>query len=290
MPRLKICGITDAAFAVEAARRGVDYLGLIFAKGSLRCVTVERAREIIMAVTEWREAHPCPRSVAQGSDALPLPCPPPKAQGSDALPMPCPPPRGGWREAPGGVLRASPAPSHRNSPSEYSPLPPRGIPPLGGGQDGERRPDDSRRPYFVGVFVEQDTSEILKISKAIPIDVIQLHRNALKEEIATLKAKGFDVWRLAGVGGEGDGFAGEDAVLLDGRDGGRTGGTGRRADWSRVAALKDAGRRVILAGGLSAANIAEAADTGADILDVNSALETSPGRKSVRLLDELLRP
>ena len=27
-----------------------------------------------------------------------------------------------------------------------------------------------------------------------------------------------------------------------------------------------------------------------DILDVNSALETSPGRKSVRLLDEWLRP
>ena len=198
MPRLKICGITDAAFAVEAARRGVDYLGLIFAKGSPRRVTVEQARQIVAAV--------------------------------------------------------------------------------------------AGRTRFVGVFVEQDTSEILKISKAVPLDVIQLHRNALKEEIATLKAAGFEVWRLAGVDGEDDVFAGEDAVLLDGRDGGRTGGTGRRADWSRVAALKDAGRRVVLAGGLSATNIAEAADTGADILDVNSALETSPGRKSVRLLDELLRP
>lgn len=26
MPRLKICGITDAAFAVEAARRGADVI------------------------------------------------------------------------------------------------------------------------------------------------------------------------------------------------------------------------------------------------------------------------
>ena len=198
MPRLKICGITDAAFAVEAARRGIDYLGLIFAAKSPRRVTVEQARQIVASVA-------------------------------------------------GG-------------------------------------------PRFVGVFVEQDTSEILKISKAVPLDVIQLHRNALKEEIATLKAAGFEVWRLAGVDGEDDVFAGEDAVLLDGRDGARTGGTGRRADWSRVAALKGAGRRVVLAGGLSAANIAEAAATGADILDVNSALETSPGRKSVRLLDEWLRP
>ena len=198
MPRLKICGITDAAFAVEAARRGIDYLGLIFAAKSPRRVTVEQARQIVASVA-------------------------------------------------GG-------------------------------------------PRFVGVFVEQDTSEILKISKAVPLDVIQLHRNALKEEIATLKAAGFEVWRLAGVDGEDDVFAGEDAVLLDGRDGARTGGTGRRADWSRVAALKGAGRRVVLAGGLSATNIAEAAATGADILDVNSALETSPGRKSVRLLDEWLRP
>ena len=260
MPRLKICGITDAAFAVEAARRGVDYLGLIFAEGSPRRVTVERASEIVMAVTEWCEGHPCP------------------------------PPRGGWREAPGGVLRALPARSQPNSPTEYSPLPLRGIPPLGGGQDREDCPVDSCRPHFAGVFVEQNTSEIIKISKAIPLDVIQLHRNALAEEIAAINAEGFEVWRLAGADGDGDDYAGEDATLLDGRDGARIGGTGRRADWSRVAALKSAGRRVVLAGGISAANITDAAATGADILDVNSALETSPGRKSVRLLDELLRP
>ena len=204
MPRLKICGITDAAFAVEAARRGVAYLGFIFAAKSPRCVTPGRAREIAAAV----------------------------------------------QAAVGGA---------------------------------------SRGPRFVGVFVEQDTSEILKIAKAVTLDVIQLHRNAFTEEITTLKAEGFEVWRLAGANDDND-FVGEDATLLDGRDGARTGGTGKRADWSRVAALKSAGRRVVLAGGLSAANIADAASTGADILDVNSALETSPGRKSVRLLDELLRP
>ena len=50
MPRLKVCGITDAAFAVEAARRGVDYLGLIFAEGSPRRVTPEQAKAIVAAV------------------------------------------------------------------------------------------------------------------------------------------------------------------------------------------------------------------------------------------------
>ncbi|MBQ1429637.1 MAG: phosphoribosylanthranilate isomerase, partial [Kiritimatiellae bacterium] len=50
MPRIKVCGVTDAAFAVEAARRGVDYLGLIFAEGSPRQVTPEKAHEIVAHV------------------------------------------------------------------------------------------------------------------------------------------------------------------------------------------------------------------------------------------------
>ena len=62
-----------------------------------------------------------------------------------------------------------------------------------------------------------------------------------------------------------------------------------RADWSLVEPLKRVGRRVILAGGISAANIADATATGADILDINSSIETSPGVKSLALLDELLR-
>jgi indole-3-glycerol phosphate synthase/phosphoribosylanthranilate isomerase len=54
MPQLKVCGINDAAFAVEAAQRGIDYLGLIFAEGSTRCVTVNQAHEIAAAVSKWR--------------------------------------------------------------------------------------------------------------------------------------------------------------------------------------------------------------------------------------------
>ena len=77
-------------------------------------------------------------------------------------------------------------------------------------------------------------------------------------------------------------------MLLDGRDGAKTGGTGRRADWSLVSGLKRRGLKVVLAGGLSAENVAGAAGTGADVLDVNSSLETSPGVKSLPLLAELL--
>ena len=55
--KLKVCGVNDAAFAVEAARLGADYLGFIFAPSSPRAVTPEAARRIVRAV---REAVPTP--------------------------------------------------------------------------------------------------------------------------------------------------------------------------------------------------------------------------------------
>ncbi len=198
MPQLKVCGITDAAFALEAARRGIDYLGFIFAAGSPRRVDAARAREIAQNVRH-----------ETGVDA----------------------------------------------------------------------------PRFVGVFVEQDVPEILQIAKAVPLDVVQLHGAYGSEKVAAIKAQGYEVWRLAG---DGQDCAGEDATLLDGRDGARSGGTGRLADWSRIADLKRAGRRVVLAGGISAANAAAAATSGADIVDVNSSLETAPGVKSTALLHAFL--
>lgn len=199
MPRLKVCGITDAAFAVEAARRGVDCLGLIFAEGSPRRVTEVRAREIVGAV---RQAGFAPR--------------------------------------------------------------------------------------FVGVFVKHSVAEIAEIASNVGFEVVQLHGEYSSDEVAFMKARGYEVWRLHGPATGRTGIlpvdSCEDAVLLDGRRGTES----HRADWSLVAPLKAAGRRVVLAGGISAANIADAVATGADVIDVNSAIESAPGVKSPALLAELL--
>ena len=50
-PRLKICGINNAAFAAEAERLGADYLGFIFAPGTPRNVTVDQATEIVRGLS-----------------------------------------------------------------------------------------------------------------------------------------------------------------------------------------------------------------------------------------------
>ena len=194
---LKICGITDGCFARAAAEGGVDYLGFIFASKSPRCVTPERAAEIVAAV----------RKVAS--------------------------------------------------------------------------------PRMVGVFTPRPVADILCVADEVGFDVVQLHGRYAPEDVAAVKASGREVWLLDDGGDPGATVA--DGVLIDGVKGDRLGGTGERSDWSRVAVVKAAGEKAILAGGLSVENIADAYATGADVLDVNSSLETAPGVKSLDLLAPLLR-
>ena len=195
-PLVKVCGVKDPAFAAEAARLGVDYIGVIFAEGSPRRVSVAQARAVAAAA-------------AEGAGA-------------------------------------------------------------------------GTRPRIAGVFAGAPADEIVRIAGEVPLDVVQLHGGYGAGDVAALKERGLEVWRLAEDGACEP--AGEDAALLDGRAGGRCGGTGARADWELARRLKAAGRRIVLAGGISEANAAAAAETGADVLDVNSSLETAPGEKSAELL------
>ena len=67
--------------------------------------------------------------------------------------------------------------------------------------------------------------------------------------------------------------------LLDAADRVQRGGTGKTVDWSRAGDLA-ARRRVILAGGLTAGNVAEAIDRVHPFgVDVSSGVEAAPGVK-----------
>jgi phosphoribosylanthranilate isomerase len=71
----------------------------------------------------------------------------------------------------------------------------------------------------------------------------------------------------------------EEIVLLDAHDPVRHGGTGRTIDWARAAAVAST-RRVMLAGGLTPANVREAiARVRPFAVDVASGVEASPGIK-----------
>ncbi len=117
----------------------------------------------------------------------------------------------------------------------------------------------------VGVFTTTPVAEVVATARMLALDVVQLHRRATAEDVASVRAAGFEVWTLAG-GAEGDG------VLFDSSHGdGET--TFRRGNY-----------KAILAGGISEKNLAQALALKPDVIDVSGSLETSLGVKSIERL------
>lgn len=130
----------------------------------------------------------------------------------------------------------------------------------------------------VGVFRNESAEHILDIVKATGLRGVQLHGSegpevaqALRDIVPFLvQVFTADDPRLAQL----DDYP-IDAVLLDSP----TPGSGESFDWSQVADLPQR-RRVILAGGLNPANVAEAVERVRPWgVDAVSGLEASPGRK-----------
>lgn len=133
----------------------------------------------------------------------------------------------------------------------------------------------------VGVFVDEEPERLEAIASMARFDVVQLHGNETPEYCAALK--GLRIWRAVRVGEDFDpeSLAAYDveAFLLDTASGDAYGGTGRTFPWPKALAAKQYGK-IILSGGLDAANVAEAiraVDPWG--VDASSKLETKPGVK-----------
>ncbi len=79
------------------------------------------------------------------------------------------------------------------------------------------------------------------------------------------------------------------AFLLDARVEGLYGGTGRTSSWEVAVRAREYGR-IILAGGLSSENVARAVSHVRPYgVDVSTGVESSPGRKDHRKIEEFIR-
>jgi len=77
-------------------------------------------------------------------------------------------------------------------------------------------------------------------------------------------------------------------MLVDAYDPKLHGGTGERADWRLAAKVKEH-HPLILAGGLSLANIQEAIKAvSPDAVDINSGVESAPGKKDHAKVKEII--
>jgi phosphoribosylanthranilate isomerase len=80
-----------------------------------------------------------------------------------------------------------------------------------------------------------------------------------------------------------------DAWLLDSYVAGQRGGTGAQFNWELACQAKELGRPVILAGGLTPANIADAVQQVWPFgVDVSSGVESAPGVKDARLVRQFV--
>lgn len=143
-----------------------------------------------------------------------------------------------------------------------------------------------RLPPFVqavGVFVNWPPLVVDALARAVRLGAVQLHGRESAAEVGELSRKhrvikavpvknGFRVASLAR-------YRAADALLLDGFARGLHGGTGRTLDWKVARAARSYGR-IILAGGLSPENVAEAIRIAKPYaVDLASGVEKRPGRK-----------
>lgn len=139
----------------------------------------------------------------------------------------------------------------------------------------------------VGVFVDASADEVARIVDEVGLDAVQLHGGERPQGYERVKAR---LIKAVALNSDDDvlhaaALPAHVTMLVDATDRVRRGGTGRVADWSHAAALA-ARRPVILAGGLTADNVADAIRKVRPwALDVSSGVESAPGIKSRERLE-----
>jgi indole-3-glycerol phosphate synthase/phosphoribosylanthranilate isomerase len=143
----------------------------------------------------------------------------------------------------------------------------------------------------VGVFRDAPLGTLGDIATLLNLNAVQLHGHEGADYVRALRRVlpvDCEIWTALGVGRDPLAGRGGDRLLFDNGNG----GSGRPFDWRLVEAhpqLADA----VLAGGIGAHNVRAARQLGAYAIDVGSALDANPGRKSpdkIAALFEALRP
>jgi len=132
----------------------------------------------------------------------------------------------------------------------------------------------------VGVFVNQSRRAVLDVVRDCGLAVAQIHGDEPATEFANMPVT---TWRAVKVADGAivpdPGRWAADRYVIDADVPGMYGGTGVAADWERAAELA-AGHAVMLAGGLTPANVAQAVkEVRPRGVDVASGVEREPGRK-----------
>jgi phosphoribosylanthranilate isomerase len=154
---------------------------------------------------------------------------------------------------------------------------------------------------LVAVLVDESLDEAERIAELSGASVIQLHGEENGNYAEELRRRGkWAIWKAVRVRDPEDVTravqalgASVDGLLLDGWHPDRAGGSGASFSWEDVRLVRDRiphSLRVIVAGGLTPGNVADAVQAlRPDIVDVSSGVELHVRRKDPELIREFVR-
>ena len=139
------------------------------------------------------------------------------------------------------------------------------------------------RPRLVALLRDADAATVEAVIAAVEPDLLQFHGS---EDEAFCRQFALPYWKALGLHGMTDtdvqaqverSYRAAEALLLDAHAPGAAGGSGQVLDWTRWPRTR---RRLVLAGGLTAENVAGAVQmTHPFAVDVSSGIESAPGIK-----------
>ncbi|AIN62337.1 bifunctional indole-3-glycerol-phosphate synthase TrpC/phosphoribosylanthranilate isomerase TrpF [Providencia stuartii] len=140
---------------------------------------------------------------------------------------------------------------------------------------------------YVGVFRDQSADFVAHMVEQLALSAVQLHGHEDADYVKNLRShlpEHCEIWKAVNM-------SQPDFSQLDGQpidllllDNGR-GGSGQTFDWSKIP--NSSQFRVMVAGGLNADNCRQAATLLCNGLDFNSGVETEPGIKSEKKLNQV---
>jgi len=152
---------------------------------------------------------------------------------------------------------------------------------------------------FVAVFVNEDLNSIVETVTNLKIKIIQLHGEETDEYIHQLKQQipNCIIWKAIKVKqdlSDSDQLLLNsphiDRFLLDTYDQQQVGGSGKTFNWSVFDKFDKLDKsKIVLAGGLKIENLLDAKNLNTFALDINSGVETSPGKKSPEKIAEVFK-
>lgn len=136
----------------------------------------------------------------------------------------------------------------------------------------------------VGLFVNAAPDTVETVLRRVPLDLLQFHGNETPEQCRRYHRpyiKAIHMQANVNLHESARRYADAEGLLLDTAVADVAGGSGQSFDWSRVPS--DLGKPVILAGGLTPENVAEAVrQVHPFAVDVSSGVEQSKGIKDAQ--------